>query len=64
LNIKSPSTCSNEKRLWPQCSFFGVYDGIFLCYNLGHGGSEAAAYLRDNLHQMIIKDTNFPWDPV
>ena len=36
-------------------SFFGVFDG--------HGGSSCADFLRDNLHQYIIKDPNFPKNP-
>ena len=31
---------------------FAVYDG--------HGGGGCADYLRDNLHQFITKDLNFP----
>jgi len=37
------------------CSFFGVYDG--------HGGTVCADFLRDNLHQYVIRDHNFPWNP-
>jgi protein phosphatase 2C family protein 2/3 len=33
-------------------AFFGVYDG--------HGGSWCANYLRDNLHELIFNDPNFP----
>ena len=40
---------------WPKCSFFGVYDG--------HGGSACADYLRDNLHQFVIRESSFPWNP-
>ena len=41
---------------WPKCSFFAIYDG--------HGGSSCADFLRDNLHQYIIKDSNFPLNPL
>jgi len=53
LNILRPP--SKEKELWPKCSFFGVYDG--------HGGSACADYLRDNLHQFVIREPSFPWNP-
>ncbi len=53
LNILKPPNrvCEN----WPKCSFFGVYDG--------HGGSGCADFLRDNLHQFVIKEESFPSDP-
>lgn len=41
---------------WPTCSFFAVYDG--------HGGASCADFLRDNLHQFIIKQESFPQNPV
>eukprot|EP00826_Nyctotherus_ovalis_P041139 TRINITY_DN410_c0_g3_i1.p1 TRINITY_DN410_c0_g3~~TRINITY_DN410_c0_g3_i1.p1 ORF type:complete len:241 (-),score=62.24 TRINITY_DN410_c0_g3_i1:777-1499(-) len=53
LNILRPP--SKEKEPWPKCSFFGVYDG--------HGGSACADYLRDNLHQFVIREPSFPWNP-
>lgn len=40
---------------WPKCSFFGIYDG--------HGGSGCADFLRDNLHQFVIRESSFPWNP-
>ena len=45
LNIMKPASRVNED--WPKCSFFGVYDG--------HGGVNCADFLRDNLHQFVIK---------
>jgi protein phosphatase 2C family protein 2/3 len=30
----------------------------------GHGGSSCADFLRDNLHHYIIKDSNFPNNPI
>jgi protein phosphatase 2C family protein 2/3 len=53
LNIAKPTA---HKGIWPKSSFFGIYDG--------HGGSKCADYLRDNLHNFIIKDKNFPENPV
>ena len=53
LNIVKPT--SFKGGYWPKCSFFAVYDG--------HGGFGCADFLRDNLHQMIIKDSNFPHSP-
>ena len=45
----------DDSTEWPSCSFFAVYDG--------HGGSSCADFLRDNLHQFIIKQDCFPADP-
>jgi protein phosphatase 2C family protein 2/3 len=53
LNIVKPLSRANEN--WPKCSFFGVYDG--------HGGSACADFLRDNLHQFVIREPDFPWNP-
>ena len=53
LNILKPPSRSKEN--WPKCSFFAVYDG--------HGGSACADFLRDNLHQFVIRDPSFPWSP-
>ncbi len=53
LNILKPESRKSEN--WPKCSFFGLYDG--------HGGSGCADYLRDNLHQFVIKQSCFPWNP-
>jgi len=53
LNILKPNTRKGED--WPKCSFFGVFDG--------HGGSAWADFLRDNLHQFVIKEPSFPTDP-
>lgn len=54
LNITKPSFKNIEE--WPTCSFFAVYDG--------HGGASCADFLRDNLHQFIVKQESFPSDPV
>ena len=45
LNITKPNT-KNDK-IWPKCSFFGIYDG--------HGGVFCADFLKDNLHQFVTK---------
>ena len=52
LNIIKPESRASEN--WPHCSFFAVYDG--------HGGSKCADFLRDNLHQFIISNPNFPFN--
>ncbi len=53
LNIVKPQ--QRSKEVWPRCSFFGVYDG--------HGGAFCADYLRDNLHQFVMKEPSFPSNP-
>lgn len=53
LNIMKPVARTEDS--WPKCSFFGVYDG--------HGGAACADFLRDHLHQFIIKTAAFPWNP-
>lgn len=40
----------------PDVSFFGVYDG--------HGGNDAAVFLRRNLHQFVFKHSKLLADPV
>ena len=54
LNIVRPK-CKEKLKYWPKCSFFAVYDG--------HGGNACADFLKDNLHQFIIKQECFPNDP-
>ena len=41
-------------KYWPKISFIAIYDG--------HGGNSCSDYLRDNLHNYIIKNENFPFD--
>jgi len=53
LNIIKPKF--KDTPHWPRCSFFGVYDG--------HGGAACADYLRDQLHQLIVKHSDFPENP-
>lgn len=45
LNILRPNN-KPQNEYWPNCSFFGVYDG--------HGGNKCAEFLRNNLHQYVI----------
>jgi len=55
LNISKP-TNSKYEGVWPKCSYFAIFDG--------HGGDSCADYLRDHLHHMIVKNGDFPRDPV
>ena len=54
-NIPKPQGYTQKNTPWPNCSFFGLYDG--------HGGSAACDFLRDNLHKYIINDKYFPSNP-
>jgi protein phosphatase 2C family protein 2/3 len=54
LNIKRPETVKEDR--WKKCSFFGVYDG--------HGGTATADFLRDSLHQLIVRDPSFGDKPL
>ncbi|CAD8157050.1 unnamed protein product [Paramecium pentaurelia] len=54
LNLMRPNSNVNQ-GYWPQSSFFAVYDG--------HGGPQCADFMRDNLHQYIIKEDCFPNNP-
>ena len=53
LNIVKPKGKENVLK-WPKWSFFAVYDG--------HGGSVCADFLKDNLHQFIVRQDCFPDD--
>ena len=55
LNIVQPACKKSKGKTWPVCSFFGIYDG--------HGGSQCADFLRDNLHQYVVKEDSFPENP-
>lgn len=52
LSISKPK---GFEGVWPQCSFFAIYDG--------HGGNKCCDFLRDNLHNFIIKNKHFPSNP-
>ncbi|CAD8174005.1 unnamed protein product [Paramecium octaurelia] len=54
LNLMKPASNTYAGQ-WPQSSFFAIYDG--------HGGAACADYMRDNLHQYIIKEDCFPSNP-
>lgn len=53
LNIQKPADKKCDR--WPKCSFFAIFDG--------HGGHTCADFLRDNLHQFIVRDKDFPNNP-
>lgn len=55
LNITQQSSTSAPAEAWPKCSFFAVYDG--------HGGSACADFLKDHLHQFIVKSRHYPFNP-
>ena len=57
LSITKPkNVIVKEGEQWPQnCSLFAIYDG--------HGGSKCCNFLRDHLHNYIIKNKYFPRDP-
>lgn len=54
LAIAKPKHYGVNKE-WPQCSYFAIYSGL--------NGNECSCYLRDNLHNFIIKNENFPNQP-
>ncbi|CAD8072703.1 unnamed protein product [Paramecium sonneborni] len=54
LNLMKPASNTFVGQ-WPQSSFFAIYDG--------HGGAACADYMKDNLHQYIIKEDSFPQNP-
>jgi len=53
--MKPTEKILSNGEIWPNCSFFGIFDG--------HGGNKCAEYLKDNLHQLIISAPEFPSDP-
>ncbi len=54
LNIVKPE--HHKIETWPKCQYFAIYDG--------HGGSGCADFLRDNLHNYVIRHPSFPDDVV
>ena len=44
-----------SSRLFPQCKFFGLYDG--------HGGTQCCEFLQDKLHQYVVENDMFPHMP-
>ena len=55
LNILKPKSKEKLDIEWPQICFFGVFDG--------HGGAACADYLRDNLHNYVVQNDQFPQNP-
>lgn len=47
LNIVKPEQHPTQIAHWPKCQFFAIYDG--------HGGHGCADFLRDNLHNYVIR---------
>jgi protein phosphatase PTC2/3 len=54
LNVIQPATKTPKlsAEQWPRLQIFGVFDG--------HGGSKCAEYLKDQLHNNIIIQPEFP----
>ena len=53
--ILSIGKSKNTKEYWPKTSFLAIYDGKF--------GNKCSNFLRDQLHNYIIKDDLFPKNP-
>lgn len=53
MNVVKPNSFTGD--YWPKISIFGIYDG--------HGGATCADFLRDHLHQYVIRNSNFPHNP-
>ena len=53
LTINKPK--NYMKKNWPKISLFAIYDG--------HGGNKCSDFLRDNLHNYIVKNNYFPHKP-
>jgi len=54
LNVIQPQTKQPKipADKWPKLQIFGVFDG--------HGGSKCAEYLKENLHNNVILQPEFP----
>lgn len=52
LNVIQPVAKLPKVSSWPKIQIFGVFDG--------HGGHKCAEYLKDNLHNNIIMQPEFP----
>ncbi|OMJ77456.1 hypothetical protein SteCoe_22932 [Stentor coeruleus] len=50
-NLPCPKTISES--IWPKSSFFAIYDG--------HGGKACANFLKEQLHNFILQDQDFPY---
>ncbi len=53
MNVNKPDSIVCER--WPKVCVFGVFDG--------HGGSSCADFLRDNIHNYVIREPCFVSDP-
>ena len=51
-HVKKPKTFTG--KIWPKVGYFAVYDG--------HAGVKCADFLKQNLHNYIFQDSNFPTD--
>ena len=57
VNAKKPKKfISNQNNIWPNISFFGIFDG--------HAGNKCAEYLKNNLHNYIFDSPHFPSSPI
>ena len=56
VNAKMPKSCINKNNIWPNISFFGIYDG--------HAGNKCAEYLKTNLHSYILNSPFFLSSPL
>ena len=55
LSIAKPKDYISLTTPWPNCSFIAIYEGF--------EGNECSNFLRDNLHNYIIKNEYFPKNP-
>ncbi|MCQ2818161.1 MAG: hypothetical protein MJ252_12920 [archaeon] len=55
LAIQRPKDSQIEEKDWPNISFFGLYESPI--------GSKLSNFLRDDLHNYVIKNQYFPADP-
>ena len=54
VNAKNPYP--NKNKIWPNISFFAIYDG--------HAGDKCSEFLKNNLHNYIFKSDFFPDNPI
>ena len=53
---KRKNFISDKNNIWPNVSFFGIFDG--------HAGNKCAEYLKNNLHNYIFDSPHFPFSPI
>lgn len=57
VNAKKPKKSNlNKDIIWPNISFFGIFDG--------HAGNKCAEYLKNNLYNYILESIHFPSSPI